>query len=392
MRSLKNMGVIRLLRGLILLAVIGFAVLLGSICLDHAKKTTLFAPTGPFAVGRTIDVWRGEEHSDGTRRELVAWIWYPAAPQQSSQTFDDYLPAPLRAAVDRQRGKAISRFLTRDLSRVRMHSMRDAELSPQQLSYPVVLMRAGLSGLVAGYSSLAEDLASHGYVVVGFDAPYLTSVVVFPDGTVIAGTPGNDADLVQLVRAWSADAGFALDQLERLNESDPSGRFLGRLDMTRVGVFGHSLGGATALQFCHDDSRCKAGIDVDGAPLGSVIAEGVTQPFMFLLSDHTREPDAETGPIHANIRAIYDRLPGNRRWQIMIRGGNHYMFSDDGAMLKSPLIMRVLRTFGIVRIDGRRQIAVTTHFISNFFDVYLRGAPASDLTNRAGYPEVEYVH
>jgi pimeloyl-ACP methyl ester carboxylesterase len=215
---------------------------------------------------------------------------------------------------------------------------------------------------------------------------------VFPEGTVIAGTPGNDADLVQLVRAWSADAGFALDQLEGLNESDPSGRFLGRLDMTRVGVFGHSLGGATALQFCHDDSRCKAGIDVDGAPLGSVIAEGVTQPFMFLLSDHTREPDAETGPIHANIRAIYDRLPGNRRWQIMIRGGNHYMFSDDGAMLKSPLIMRVLRTFGIVRIDGRRQIAVTTHFISNFFDVYLRGAPASDLTNRAGYPEVEYVH
>ena len=83
--------------------------------------------------------------------------------------------------------------------------------------------------------------------------------------------------------------GFALDQLERLNTSDPSGRFLGRLDMQRVGVFGHSLGGATALQFCHDDSRCKAGIDVDGAPLGNVIAEGVTQPFMFLLSDHSGE-------------------------------------------------------------------------------------------------------
>jgi predicted dienelactone hydrolase len=386
------MGAIKLLRGLILLAVIGFAVLLGSIWLDHTRKTTLFVPTGPFAVGRTIDVWRDEEHSDGTRRELVAWIWYPAAPQQSSQTFDDYLPAPLRAAVDQQRGKVISRFLTRDLSRVRTHSMRDAELSPQQLSYPVVLMRAGLSGLVAGYSSLAEDLASHGYVVVGFDAPYLTSVVVFPDGTVIAGTPGNDADLVQLVRAWSADAGFALDQLERLNESDPSGRFLGRLDMTRVGVFGHSLGGATALQFCHDDSRCKAGIDVDGAPLGSVIAEGVTQPFMFLLSDHSSEPDAETRPIHANIRAIYERLPSDRRWLITIRGGNHYMFSDDGAMLKSPLIMRALRTLGIVHIDGRRQIAVTTHYISTFFDVYLHGAPASNLKDRAGYTEVEYIH
>ena len=88
--------------------------------------------------------------------------------------------------------------------------------------------------------------------------------------------PQNDLDLVggpqadqlanKLVQAWTADTGFALDQLERLNASDPSGRFLGRLDMQRVGVFGHSLGGATALLFCHDDSRCKAGIDVDGLP------------------------------------------------------------------------------------------------------------------------------
>ncbi len=129
--------------------------------------------------------------------------------------------------------------------------------------------------------------------------------------------------------------GFALDQLERLNTSDPSGRFLGRLDMQRIGVFGHSLGGAEALQFCHDDSRCKAGIDVDGAPLGSVVGEGVTQPFMFLLSDHEAEPDSETRPVKANIRSIYDRLPSDRRLEIVIRGANHYMFSDDGMLRES---------------------------------------------------------
>jgi len=39
------------------------------------------------------------------------------------------------------------------------------------------------------YSTLAEDLASHGYVVVAFDAPYRTGQVVFPDGRVIARTP-----------------------------------------------------------------------------------------------------------------------------------------------------------------------------------------------------------
>src|SRR5207249_12323590 len=76
-----------------------------------------------------------------------------------------------------------------------------------------------------------------------------------------------------------------------------SGKFTGRLDMSRVGVFGHSLGGATAAQFCHDDSRCKAGIDVDGAPLGSVIRDGIPRPFMFLLSEHGGSSDAESRPI-----------------------------------------------------------------------------------------------
>jgi len=266
-------------------------------------------------------------------------------------------------------------------------------------------MRAGLAALTTDYTSLAEDLASHGYVVVGFDAPYRSWVVVFPDGRVIARAPENNADLLggpekeqlaeKLEQAWTADMGFALDQLERLNASDPSGRFLGRLDMQRVGVFGHSLGGATALQFCHDDPRCKAGIDVDGAPLGSVIAGGVTQPFMFLLSDHRGEAaDAQTPEAirqaGANIRSIYERLPGDRRWQIMIRGANHYLFSD-AALLKVPLVMCALRTLGVVRIDGRRQIVVTTHYVSTFFDVYLKGAPASELKSQHEYPEVEYI-
>jgi dienelactone hydrolase len=387
----------KVIRILVLLAVFAIPVLLGLTWLDHFRETTLPQPTGPYAIGRVTYDWKDPRHT-----ELLAWIWYPAVPTQPSQATSDYIPPSWLSAVEHQRGTLLTYFLTRDLSRVRTHSMSDAKISDQQPSYPVIVMRAGLSGLVTGYTSLAEDLASHGYVVVGFDAPYRSSVVVFPDGRVIERAPQNNLDALdgpeqeqralELVQAWSADIGFALDQLERLNESDPSGKFLGRLDLKRVGVFGHSLGGATTLEFCHDDGRCKAGIDVDGAPLGNVIAEGVTQPFMFLLSDHSRERETETGPIKANIRSIYDRQPGDRRLEIVIRGASHYMFSDDGAMLKSPVLMRVLRTFGLVRIDGGRQIAVAAHYIVMFFDVYLKGAPASELQSQSGYPEVEYIH
>ena len=397
------MRVIKIAGLLAVFVIAGIAAFLGILWLDHTRQTILPEPTGPFAVGRSTFAWTDTAHTDpiatppGTKRELLAWIWYPAKPQPSSQP-DDYLPVPWRSTLASHTGVLFTQILTRDLSRVRTYSIRDAAVSPEQPAYPVILMRAGLAALTTDYSSLAEDLASHGYIVVGFDAPYRTFVVVLPDGTVIARAPQNNADLfsgpeqeqlaTKLVQAWSADMGFALDQLGRLNASDSSGRFLGRLDMQRVGVFGHSLGGATTLQFCHHDSRCKAGIDLDGAPLGSVVSEGVTQPFMFLLSDHQREPESETRPIEARIRSIYDRLPADRRLYVRIPGAGHYLFSDP---VRSPLLMRVLRTLGIVRLDGRRQIAITAHYISTFFDVYLKQAPASNLQRQPDYPEVEYI-
>lgn len=370
-------------------AVLAIAVLLGSMWLEHRRDTTLPAPTGPLAVGRTSDVWS----DPATRRELFAWIWYPAVARQSPATVEDYLPAPWRTATERQRVALINTFLTRDLSRVRAHSIRDASVSPQHDSYPVIVMIGGLN-----FTTLAEDLASHGYVVISVEAPHRSGVVVFPDGRVIERAPENNPDLVsgaqreelaaRLVDAGSADIGWALDQLERLNASDPSGPLFGRLDLQRVGVFGHSLGGAIALQWCHDDARCKAVVDIDGAPHGSVIEEGVTQPLLFLLSDHSGESDPATRQIQANIRAILERLPSDRRVEIAIRGANHYSFSDDGAMLKSQILRGVLRVLGLVGIDGRRQVVVTAYCVRSFFDVYLKGAPASGLRSQPAYPEI----
>lgn len=388
-----------------ILSILGGAALLGSLWWDHNRETILPTPTGPSVVGRTTYVWSDRAHFDpmapqpGAKRELAAWIWYPAAPGQPPQAAADYFP--WRTTIGGQ-DHGIMAFLTRDLSRVRTHSFRDADVSPQQRSYPVIFMRAGAAALTTDYTSLAEDLASHGYVVVGFDAPYRSGVVVFPDGRVIRRSPQNDTDAFSgsaleqvannLIQAWSADMSFALDQLEELNASDPSGRFLGRLDLQHVGVFGHSLGGATALQFCHDDVRCKAAIDVDGIPWGSAVQDGVTQPIMFLMSDHSDDsPEADDKQIEANFQSIFNRVPSDRRLQITIRGANHYMFSDDGAMLKSPLLMRALRMLGIVGIDGRRQVAVTEHYLSTFFDVYLKGAPPSELQSQPEYPEVQYT-
>jgi dienelactone hydrolase len=390
---------------LALLAILGIAALRLGLGLEHRTDVTLPEPTGSSAVGRVLYDWKDDQGTDpmapvaGTRRELLVWIWYPAAAGPPA-VMDDYIPAAVRPAGDRQGGTTFLGLLTRDLSKVHGHSLRNAAVSPRERSYPVVLMRAGGSSEVVNYSTLAEDLASHGYVVVGFDAPYRTGRVVFPDGRVLQRTPANNPELVsggelarlgtRLQTAWTADTRFVLDRLQQLNASDPSGAFTGRLDLNRVGAFGHSFGGVTALQFCHDDSRCKAGIDVDGAPIGSVIQTGVRVPFLFLVSDHgDLSADAEKRQIKADIDSIYLRLPVDGRAFLMIRGANHFTFSDDGALLKSRLMRGILRLTGNLAIDGRRQLAVTTYCVHSFFDACLKGAgPTPPNLPSPLYPEL----
>jgi dienelactone hydrolase len=392
------------------LGVIAVGTLTGLLWFERRAELTLPAPTGSYAVGRAIYDWTDSATLDTlapvpeAKRELLVWIWYPSVAGPSVALTADYVPAHMRPKGDYASAPLMFRLLTRDPAKVHGHSLRDSDLSPQQRSYPLLIMRAGASAPVVNYSTLAEDLASHGYVVVGFDAPYRTNVVVFPDGRAMTRRPENNpeaafgaADSTRLINrvlsAWTGDITFVLDRLQRLNASDSSGKFKGRLDMARVGVFGHSFGGATAAQFCHDDSRCKAGVDLDGAPVGSVIRDGLHQPFMFVLSDQIHSNDPETRQVLADIRSIYDRLPSGGRLRIAIRGANHFTFSDDGALLKSPIVRGALRLFGKLGIDGRRQLAVTAYSVHSFFDAYLQDPSRSPPFRISSplYPEIQVL-
>ncbi len=399
----------RLIKGLAALAifaVVGLTMLLALLWREHKTEVTLPAPAGHFAVGRTTYAWVNNTRTDelapssGAKREVVVWIWYPSAAATSAAPVE-YLPAPWRSALAQHSGALMSQFFTRDLSLVRAHSTSDPEVSPERPSYPVVIMRAGGGALTTDYTTLTEDLASHGYIVVGFDAPYRTFVVVLPDNRVVIRPPTNDPENLQadqanglinrLLPMWTSDTAFVVTQLGHLNAADPSGKFTGRLDMQRLGMFGHSFGGATALQFCHDDPRCKAGIDMDGAPFGSVVQEGLKQPFMFIFSDHSRElSDPASRQILADIQSIYGRLPSGRLL-ITIRLANHFSFSDQ-MLLKSHYLIGLLRLFGFGGLDGRRGLAITAEYVRTFFDVYLKDAPIALLNKPSQlYPEVQFV-
>ncbi len=132
---------------------------------------------------------------------------------------------------------------------------------------------------------LTEDLVSHGFVVVTVDHPYDGAAVEFPNGAIVKSTPlavpGNDKVLTYetwyamvkpLLRVRVADVRFVLDELAIIDAGknpDADGRQLphnlaGTLDLKRIGMFGHSLGGATMAQVMRADSRIRAGLSLDG--------------------------------------------------------------------------------------------------------------------------------
>lgn len=399
MATLKRLSYVMTMSALIV--ALGFATVLVLLWNEHERILVLPSPTGPFAVGRTRFTWADPAHRDemapkpGAPCELAVWIWYPAS-KPGQVVPADYLPTRWRAAVERERPAWANAFIEHDIARVRTHSVADSPLTETGQRFPVVILRAGLSALIASYTVLAEELASRGYVVVGFDAPYRTTVVVLPDGSVATRVRDHDPEFAsnvgeqtrrveKLLAAWTADTIFVLDRLEQLDAGHPSSRFAGRLDLQRVGVAGHSLGGAVALQFCHKDSRCKVGIDIDGAPYGSVVREGLhNKPFMFLLSDHGTATDTQSRRIENDIHPIYDSMPADDRLALTIPGANHYGFSD-GVLLKSQLLQRLLRAVGVMGMGAAQQLDVTREYVGSFFDVYLNGAPVSSLKERIAH-------
>ena len=122
-----------------------------------------------------------------------------------------------------------------------------------------------------------------------------------------------------------------------------------------------------------------------GAPLGSAVTDGVKQPFLFLLSDHSKEPKSETVPVQANLRSIYNRLPQHQRLWITLEGAGHFGFAD-----LNPLPLHVAQLLHLGPMGNQRQIEITRDCLRTFFDLYLRQSPASISQNLSKYPEIQF--
>jgi len=333
------------------------------------------SPTGPSKVGtRVVDLVDSTRDDpflgEGIKRELLVRFWYPTPAGEDCKLADYTSPAVWAY---------FSQLLALRLPDVKTNSCLDAPMTDGL--HPVVVFTHGYTGTFTDYTFLYEDLASRGYVVASVDHTYEATAVEFPDGRLATSLLGSylannwrvDHETLQFVVSVRLDdLRFVLNRLQRIND-EASGPFEGKLDISRVALAGHSLGGLTTLLGVQADSRFRAGIILD-----PYMPEDVSNPTLtsVLLLAAGRTEWSE------NELSLWNDLQGTR-FAVNFRGADHVMPSDAVWLAKGAI------QTGDMGPD--KTIAAIRNYIAAFLDANLRDQPLDPLLTgpSSDYPDAE---
>lgn len=246
-------------------------------------STELLRPTGPHAIGRTIHAWRDDARAEvmsktPAKREVRVDLFYPATKPRNGR------PAPYLPDVD-----AIERYADEHdgkgafagafgaayplLRSTVTHTYANAPVAASPKRFPVVVFSHGGGINVLQYTTLIEEIVSHGYVVAAVEHPYDADFVVMPDGRIIEQQGWDDSKRTPAERAAfhrerhrvnAADNSFVLDQLARIDSGAIASPLRHRLDLSRAFAIGHSLGGKVSIVSCAADDRWRGCVNLDG--------------------------------------------------------------------------------------------------------------------------------
>ncbi|GAA2962397.1 MULTISPECIES: alpha/beta hydrolase family protein [Streptomyces] len=360
---------------------------------NHTTAARLPRPTGPYAVGTEAlhltdrsrtDPWVPEAGP----RELMVSLYYPARPGGRGATAPYMSTEEARLMLT---AAGLGSASPTGVSSLRTHARTDAPTAPGR--FPLVLLSPGFGNPRATLTSLAEDLASRGYVVASVDHAHESTGTALPDGRMLECAACDlvmaapDEETVERLNATvstgrGTDLSFVLG---RLTGHHPAWRHARMIDPSRVAVAGHSIGGNAAASAMLADRRFDAGINLDGAFFAPIPATGLGgRPFLMLGTGTGHGP----GGTDDTWDEAWQRLDGWKRW-LTVEGAHHSTFTD------VPFITERL---GVpvdpaAPLSADRSARITRAYVAAFLDQHLRGRPRPLLDGPSpGNPEVVFQH
>ncbi|MFD5466234.1 alpha/beta hydrolase family protein [Kitasatospora sp. NPDC127059] len=340
-------------------------------------------PTGPYAAGEEVLRLTDRNRTDpwvpsAGPRQLAVSMFYPAR-QGTGE------PAPYMTPAEAQgfiatRVPAGTGAQPQDLVGTRTYAYTGAKAVGGK--FPLVVLSPGFENPRATLTGLATDLAGRGYVVALVGHTYEDSGETLADGT----TPGcalcDTGAPDSLPDSRAKDVSFVLDQL---TGQHPVWRLSHLIDRDRIGMAGHSIGGASTLNAMAEDRRILAGVNMDGEFHPPVPADGLHGRSFLLLG---KQSDHAVGGEETSWGETWAGWGGYKPW-LAVAGTNHAGFTD------VPVLAAEL---GLPSPPGTttspaRGMQLTREYVGAFFDQTLKGVhqPLLDGPSAAN-PEVLFQH
>jgi dienelactone hydrolase len=261
--------------------------------------------------------------------------------------------------------------------------------------YPLLVFSHGATGIKASNSSTYTELASHGYVVVSIDHPYHSFYTKSDDGTVATinsdynreitnlNTEGvyTNEELNELIQKWmklrTDDMNFVMDTILEKVKSDTNTVYK-RINTEKVGVFGHSMGGAASVWLGRERDDIDAVVNIDAPFFSELVYKKENDSFVANSKAYTTPifniySDDVWGQL--DITPIYVANQLNNKqfkdaYTTHFKGAKHLSFTD--LPLFSPILANMLQG-GKADIDPYYCIETENDLILKFFDYELKG-------------------
>ncbi|MBT8378786.1 MAG: hypothetical protein KJN64_06135 [Ignavibacteria bacterium] len=323
---------------------------------SQTDSVKLMKPTGKFSVGTIVYEWTDDtrelQYSShiGDKRTIIVQIWYPAVIDSGD------VIAPYSA-------------LSNDYKNVKSNSYLRPSFTTELKSAPLIFISPGRGTERYLYSTLTEDLASHGFIVASIDMPEI-GYTIYKDGLVVKPSskykppkgmmsgPYEKVDefFEKPTAMGNQDLNLALKKVAELNDSDINNRFTNRINLQNIGIFGHSLGGRIAGEFASKKENVRAYISMEGIPPRKVRFNGeISIPIVMLCSSGTLPYAIEN----------YNNLTNNRSntvYMIELKDFGHNSVTDNPYIYPSY--------FNYV-IDASEGLRISRQLVTDYFRFYL---------------------
>jgi len=257
-------------------------------------------------------------------------------------------------------------------------------------TYPLLVFSHGAYGIKTSNSSTYTELASHGYVVVSIDHPYHSFYTRSEDGTVVMinsdfshevtnmnkGVYSNE-EMYNLIQKWmklrTDDMNFVIDTILKKSNNDNNSLYQ-QIDTEKIGVFGHSMGGAASVRLGRERNDISAVVNIDAPFFSELVYKKEMNDFVASNKDFTTPLlNIYSDDVWRQLENIANNKKNEHfkeAYTVHFQGAKHLSLTD--LPLFSPILANIIQG-GKADIDRSYCIETENELILKFFDFELKG-------------------